>query len=142
MKKTLFAALALCLCALLAWGASAEEGAYVLMNITYADFYAAEVTDASGLDAVASATLMKPRAGSLAGGITGYAGGFENPDFGVPVTAVRQCSTKNVTITAGADAEGVGDIVGSGFYNAQAAEMRGEPFDKPTVFVITDCKTE
>ena len=43
MKKTLFAALALCLCALLAWGASAEEGAYVLMNIPYADFYAAEV---------------------------------------------------------------------------------------------------
>lgn len=68
MKKTLFAALALCLCALLAWGASAEEGAYVLMNIPYADFYAAEVTDASGLDTVASATLMKPRAGSLAGG--------------------------------------------------------------------------
>ena len=226
----------------------------MLMNIPYADFYAAEVTDASGLDAVASATLMKPQAGSLAGGsyhtdpagsdisgvifpvyvedaavlpalggieitddsseereipaaefaftgtfdgqghtirnltvnqpdgwslglfgvisgcgfgaeeftgdtaenvtitagdgcfwiggITGYAGGFENPDFGVPVTAVRQCSTKNVTITAGADAEGVGDIVGSGFYNAQAAEMRGEPFDKPAVFVITDCKTE
>lgn len=51
-------------------------------------------------------------------------------------------TAENMTITAGADAEGVGDIVGSGFYNAQAAEMRGEPFDKPTVFVITDCKTE
>ena len=44
------------------------EDAYVLMNIPYADFYAAEVTDASALDAVTSATLMKPRTGALAGG--------------------------------------------------------------------------
>ena len=142
MKKTLFAALALCLCTLLAWGASAEEGAYVLMNIPYADFYAAEVTDASGLDAVASATLMKPRAGSLAGGITGYAGGFENPDFGVPVTAVRQCSTKNVTVSVGENAEGVGDFIGAGFYSELAAQAMGAPYDAPTVFVITDCTAE
>ena len=68
MKKILVAVLMLCLCALPWLGAGAEEGVYVLMNIPYEQFYAAEVTDASGLDAVASATLMKPRTGTLAGG--------------------------------------------------------------------------
>ncbi|MBQ9324207.1 MAG: hypothetical protein IJ246_00385 [Clostridia bacterium] len=45
-----------------------EKGSYVLMNIPYEAFYAAEVTDASTLDAVSSSTLMKPRTGTLAGG--------------------------------------------------------------------------
>ena len=49
--------------------AQAESaGAYVLMNIPFAEFYAAEVTDASTIDAVSSSTLMKPRTGGLAGG--------------------------------------------------------------------------
>ena len=43
----------------------AEPG-YVLMNIPYADFYAAEGT--SDVDAVTSATLNKTRAANLAGG--------------------------------------------------------------------------
>ena len=43
----------------------AEPG-YVLMNIPYADFYAAEGT--SDVDAVTSATLNKPRTATLAGG--------------------------------------------------------------------------
>lgn len=38
------------------------------MNIPYAAFYEAEVTDASALDAVSSATLMKPRAANMTGG--------------------------------------------------------------------------
>ena len=75
------------------------------------------------------------------GGITGYAGGFENPDFGVPVTAFTNCNTRNVVISAGENADGIGEIVGAGFYSEQAAAM-GEPFDKPTVYVITDCKAE
>ena len=42
---------------------------YVLMNIPYADFYAAELNDgAAAADAVTSATLNKPRTGTLAGG--------------------------------------------------------------------------
>lgn len=45
-----------------------STGAYVLMNIPYADFYAAEVSDVSSIDAVSSSTLMKPRTGGLAGG--------------------------------------------------------------------------
>ena len=76
------------------------------------------------------------------GGITGYAGGFENPEAGIPVTAVTRCHTKNVTVSAGENADGIGEFVGAGFYNEQAAAMRGEPFDKPTVFVLTDCTAE
>lgn len=42
---------------------------YLLMNIPYADFYAAEVAGSdTGVDAVSSATLNKTRTGSLVGG--------------------------------------------------------------------------
>lgn len=72
MKKIFAFLLAVTLCAALALGALAESGAdqsgYVLMNIPYGAFYAAEVTDASALDAVSSSTLMKPRTAGLAGG--------------------------------------------------------------------------
>lgn len=43
-----------------------ENGTYVLMNIPYSEFYAAEGDDE--VDAVSSATKVKPRAGTLAGG--------------------------------------------------------------------------
>ena len=73
MKRILnkLSTIALALIVLVAFSAfaKAETGdAYVLMNIPYAEFYAAEVTDAAALDAVTSATLMKPRTGALAGG--------------------------------------------------------------------------
>ena len=69
VKKWLSLMMALCLAAtVIAIPALAEtNGVYVLMNIPYADFYAAEA-DAAPVDAVTSATLMKPRAGALAGG--------------------------------------------------------------------------
>lgn len=41
---------------------------YVLMNIPYADFYQAELTNDVEVDAVTSATLAKTRTGSLVGG--------------------------------------------------------------------------
>ena len=44
----------------------ATSGAYVLMNIPYADFYAGE--GVKGVDAVTSATKNKPRTATLAGG--------------------------------------------------------------------------
>ena len=69
LKKLIPVALALVLLAAFSAFSRAEEnGAFVLMNIPYDLFYAAEVTDTSGLDAVSSATLMKPRTGALAGG--------------------------------------------------------------------------
>lgn len=45
-----------------------SKGAYVLMNIPYGDFYAAETKEHIEVDAVSSATKMKPRTGTLAGG--------------------------------------------------------------------------
>ncbi|MBQ7656764.1 MAG: hypothetical protein IJS41_09685 [Clostridia bacterium] len=72
MKKVSAILLAVLLCAVGALGAFAEGGAaqggYVLMNIPYEAFYAAEVADASTIDAVTSSTLMKPRTIGLAGG--------------------------------------------------------------------------
>lgn len=48
---------------------AAGQETYVLMNIPYADFYAAELGNgAAAVDAVTSATLNKPRTGTLAGG--------------------------------------------------------------------------
>lgn len=43
-------------------------GTYVLMNIPYGEFYAAEAEGGAQVDAVSSATRNKPRAGNLAGG--------------------------------------------------------------------------
>ena len=49
--------------------ARADEPVYVLMNIPYDEFYAAELgADDPAVDAVTSATLNKPRTGTLAGG--------------------------------------------------------------------------
>ena len=46
-----------------------DKETYVLMNIPYADFYKAELNqNAATVDAVTSATKMKPRTGGLAGG--------------------------------------------------------------------------
>ncbi|MBQ9197301.1 MAG: hypothetical protein IJ662_13850 [Clostridia bacterium] len=72
MKHRIVSRLAILLCVFCLFGAvavcQAEQGNYVLMNIPYAAFYEAEVTDASGIDAVSSSTLMKSRTATLAGG--------------------------------------------------------------------------
>lgn len=72
MKKLISILLTVLLCAMPAFYAFAEgngvKDGYVLMNIPYARFYEAEVTDSSGIDAVSSATPMKPRTAGLAGG--------------------------------------------------------------------------
>lgn len=67
--------LGLILCALLLMSVSAvaaqaaDQETYVLMNIPYGEFYAAELNaEASPVDAVTSATRNKPRTGTLAGG--------------------------------------------------------------------------
>lgn len=76
------------------------------------------------------------------GGITGYCGGFPDASFGMPVTVVRDCRVMDVTFAAGANAEGVGDIVGSGFYNEEVAAAMGAPFDQPTQFEVVDCSAQ
>ena len=49
-------------------GEDATQYKYVLMNIPYADFYAAELNNTVAVDAVSSATKAKTRTGSLVGG--------------------------------------------------------------------------
>ena len=72
------------------------------------------------------------------GKITGYAGGFEDESAGIPVTVFTNCTTENVTIDVPEGTEGIGEIVGSGFYSEEAAEAFGAPYDQPTVFVIAE----
>ena len=75
------------------------------------------------------------------GGITGYAGGYPIDELGMPVTVFTDCKALNVTVNAGASAEGIGDIVGSGFYSDELAAM-GAPFDEPTKFELINCAAE
>ena len=76
------------------------------------------------------------------GGITGYAGGYPDESFGMPVTVFKGCAVRNVTVTTGKNADGVGDIVGSGFYSEEAAAANGAPFDQPTQYELVDCVVE
>ncbi len=73
------------------------------------------------------------------GGITGYAGGYPAEELGMPVTVFTGCRALNVAVNAEAGAEGVGSIVGSGFYSGELA-AGGAPFDQPTQFILVDCE--
>ena len=75
------------------------------------------------------------------GGVTGYAGGYPAEELGMPVTVFTSCQALNVTVNAGANAAGIGDIVGSGFYSDELA-ANGAPFDQPTQFELVNCKAE
>ena len=75
------------------------------------------------------------------GGITGYAGGYPDEQYSMPVTVFTNCVARNVTVDAGANANGIGDIVGAGFYNEQIAQSKGAPFDQPTQYDLVDCET-
>ncbi len=75
------------------------------------------------------------------GGITGYAGGYPVEELGMPVTVFTNCVVRSVTVTAGENADGVGDFVGSGFYSEEYA-ANGAPFDQPTQYELVDCKAE
>ena len=75
------------------------------------------------------------------GGVTGYAGGYSVEELGMPVTVFTNCQALNVAVNAGADAEGIGDIVGSGFYSDELA-ANGAPFDQPTQFELVNCHAE
>ena len=78
---------------------------------------------------------------SFIGGITGYCGGYEIAEAGVPVTQVNGCRTKNVTIIVGENAEYIGEIVGGGFISDEMIAY-GAPFDQPTTYVLTDSVAE
>ena len=76
------------------------------------------------------------------GGITGYAGGYPDESFGMPVTVFTNCAVKNVSVAAGENANGIDDIVGAGFFNEEVAAAKGAPFDQPTQFELVDCTVQ
>ena len=74
----------------------------------------------------------------MVGGLTGYAGGYEDSAYGVAVTEITRCTVTGVEIATGEDAESVGSLVGGGFYLDEMASI-GAPYDAPTVFTVADC---
>ncbi len=59
----------------------------------------------------------------------------------MPVTVFTNCKALNVTVNAGNNANGIDDIVGSGFYSDELA-AQGAPFDQPTRFELVNCTVE
>ena len=116
---------------------TAGNGCYGLGGVSGCGFGAKAFTDLTAQDVVITA-------GDdcfWIGGVTGYAGGYPDESFGVPVTVFTGCKALNVTVTAGANASGIGDIVGAGFYHEQLAQ-NGAPFDQPTQFELIDCEAD
>ena len=114
---------------------TAGDGAYGFGVISGCGFGSEAFTGCAAHDAV----ITVGSGCSWVGGVTGYAGGFEMEEAGVAVTVFTDCSVENVEIAADGEIDGLGDIVGSGFFSQEAADYYGAPFDAPTVFVLTDC---
>ena len=77
----------------------------------------------------------------LVGGIVGYTGGYEEEEYGVPVTNVNDCIAAGVSITTGENPVSIGAVVGGGFYFEEVAQEYGGAYENPTVFVLNDCES-
>jgi len=107
-------------------------------NVANAGIVGGGLEMTSVVGCTATGTITAGEGARWIGGITGYAGGFEDESAGLPVTVFTGCTTENVTFDLPEDSEGVGEIVGSGFYSEEAAEAMGVPFDQPTVYEIVE----
>ena len=116
----------------------AGHNCYGIGGISGCGFGAEEFTDCTAEDVV----IVAGKDNFWIGGITGYAGGYSDESYGLPVTAFTNCNTKNVQIIAAEETEGLGDIVGAGFYNEDVAELMGAPFDNPTEYTLENCTAE
>ncbi len=116
---------------------TAGNHCYGIGGISGCGFAAEQFTDLTAQDV----TLTVGDDCRWIGGITGYAGGYPAEELGMPVTVFTHCRTLNVTVNAGANADGIADIVGSGFYSDELA-AQGAPFDHPTVYELVDCTAE
>ncbi|MCR4577912.1 MAG: hypothetical protein K5784_08405 [Clostridiales bacterium] len=114
---------------------TAGSGCYGIGGISGCGFTSEQFTDLTAQDVV----LTMGDDCFWIGGITGYAGGYPGEELGMPVTVFTDCRALNVSVNAGANVEGIGDIVGSGFYSDEMAAM-GAPFDAPTVFELINCE--
>ena len=117
---------------------TAGNDCYGLGGVSGCGFAAEEFTN----DTAENVTITAGDNCAWIGGITGYAGGYPDESFGMPVTVFKGCVVRSVTMTTGENADGVGDIVGSGFYSEEAAAANGAPFDQPTQYELVDCAVE
>ena len=76
------------------------------------------------------------------GGITGYAGGYEDPELGTPVTSVTGCKANNVVIITGINSDGANALVGAGFFREGMEEEIGPAGAAPTIFTVNECSAE
>ena len=116
---------------------TAGENCYGLGGVSGCGFAAEQFTDCLAEDV----TITAGKGCFWIGGITGYAGGFAQEEFGMPVTVFTRCIARNVAFNLAEAVEGLGDIVGAGFYSPETAAM-GSPFDQPTTYELVDCATE
>ena len=117
---------------------TAGSNCYGLGGVSGCGFAAEQFTDCTAEDV----TITAGDGCFWIGGITGYAGGYADESFGMPVTVFTNCVARNVTVNVGADAEGVDGIVGAGFFNEDVAQAMGAPYDKPAEFELVDCTVE
>ena len=116
---------------------TAGNNCYGIGGISGCGFTSEEFTDLTVMDV----TLTLGDDCFWIGGVTGYAGGYPDEELGMPVTVFTRCRATNVALNAGENAQGIGDIVGSGFYSDEMAAL-GAPFDRPTQFELIDCSAE
>ena len=116
---------------------TAGNNCYGIGGISGCGFAAEQFTDLT----VQDVTLTAGENCRWIGGVTGYAGGYPAEELGMPVTVFTNCRTQGVTVNAGAGTDGIGDIVGSGFFSEELA-AKGAPFDRPTQFELVNCAAE
>ena len=111
---------------------TAGDNCYGLGGISGCGFGSEEFTNCVAKDVVITAGANT----TWVGGVTGYAGGYEDERYGVPITVFTGCDAQNVTFDLGEGSDEPDAIVGAGFYSAEVAEAMGAPFDAPSVFII------
>lgn len=111
---------------------TAGDNCYGLGGISGCGFGSKEFTDCKA----ENITITAGKDTKWVGGITGYAGGYEDESFGLPVTVFTGCETANMVYALGEGSGTEGEIVGAGFYSAEAAEAYGAPYDNPSEYVI------
>lgn len=117
---------------------TAGDNVYGIGGVAGCGFGAEEFTG----NAAENVTITVGNNATLIGGIVGYIGGYEDENYGIPVTAVSGCVTENVSITTDQNPGAIGGIVGGGFYSEETAQYYGAPFDAPSVFTLEECESD
>ena len=114
---------------------TAGTDCYGLGSISGSGFGSEEITNCTA----ENVRIVTGDNARMVGGLLGYAGGYEDETYGIPVTAVSRCTVNNVEIATGKNpADSVSGLVGGGFYLDEMASI-GTPYDTATTFTVQDC---